>query len=194
MFAPYFYRENFLHKILFMKYVFILMFLCLIESCFSIKSVPLKGSYQDAPFVFASEKTFDKVWDNLIDFFAQNGIGIKLIDRSSGLIVSEDFSFRKLYTWEDKKGKLKNPNAYLVTSGVRYSTDDKVRYPDRIEGNWNVRIKNSDEKTSINVNITNVRTSDEVFERNSFHYEENSRYVVKTTGVFERKIFEIIGK
>lgn len=45
----------------------------------------LTGSYQEAPTVISSSRSFDKVWDTTIDYFAQKGISISTIDRSSGL-------------------------------------------------------------------------------------------------------------
>ncbi|MEP7373199.1 MAG: hypothetical protein ABI675_07375 [Chitinophagaceae bacterium] len=76
----------------------------LLSSCTSYKTIALKGSYSDGNFEAYSEKNKDQVWDNLIDFFAKNGISIRIIDRSSGLITSGET--RAPITRENSKGEL----------------------------------------------------------------------------------------
>ena len=62
-----------------------------VASCASTKInvIPLKGTYPVTPIQITTEKKFDEVWEKLVDVFAQKGLSIKIIDRSSGLIVSD---------------------------------------------------------------------------------------------------------
>ena len=106
----------------------------------------LKGTYQNTPYEIQTSKPFDTVWSNLIDLFATKGISIKTIDKADGLIVSEKTSFLNSYTFENKKGKLIDTTAFVVTCrprGLDPLTD--------IIGVWNVRIKVVGGKTVINV-------------------------------------------
>ena len=59
-----------------------------IVGCVSTKVIPIKGTYPETPIVISSTKSFDQAWDRLVDIFAQKGLSIKIIDRSSGLIIS----------------------------------------------------------------------------------------------------------
>ena len=182
-------------KVLFISTLFL-------ASCFtSSKIIPLKGSYPSLPIVITTDKDFNTVWDKLIDLFAQKGIPIKLIDRSSGLILCERSLLKT--TVEDKKGVLEDNTAWIVvpkehnpalnrdiaitgsTSGV-YS---KKMIPNDVNGEWNVRVKSESGKTSINVNIVNVKFED--FGANGYSKLLNvSSY--KSTGIFEKIISDEI--
>ena len=191
-----------------MKLVIKILVLTLcITSCTATKTIPLQGNYPTTPMIFTSEKSFDKVWDNLVDVFAQKGLSIKIIDRSSGLIVSGKALLSA--TMEDKNGKPKNPDAFIAVPS--YSHDGK-RYPmtspsssvgpyatqkqiDAINatpvyGEWNVRIKTSNAGTSINVNILNVTY--DVYNLTMKTNVESPLFTFKSTGVFEKQLADII--
>lgn len=134
-----------------MKKLFTFLCVSFLISC-SPKSVPLKGKYSDVPFTIKSDKPFDAVWSNVIDLFSSRGYSIKVIDKSSGLIVSEKVSLP--FTVENISGKLLDKDAYVVleilnVGGLTYR-------PRSATGEFNVRIKTVDGKTSIGVNITNI--------------------------------------
>ena len=163
-------------------------------SC-SPKIIPLKGTYPPPPIEISSTKSFDEVWDKLIDLFAQKGLSIRIIDRSSGLIISSKSAL--LYTIENKNGSLKDPTAYIVVPKY-YNAGVKKYYPVTmlgigkeypVIGDWNVRIKKSSNGTIINVNIVNV----EVDMPMSYKIKKPIEAVkYKTTGVFENLIADII--
>ena len=94
-----------------MKKLLLIISVSLLTSCAS-KVIPLKGSYPTTPIEITSTKSFDDVWDNLVDMFAQKGLSIKIIDRSSGLIVSDRSKLST--TIENKKGGLQDPTAFIV--------------------------------------------------------------------------------
>ena len=170
-------------------YFFLLIFL---SGC-SLKTIPIKGTYLKTPYIITSDKNFEQVWDKLIDLFAQKGLPIKIIDKNSGLIISEKLILP--ITIELKSGQLKNPSAFIVVAQV-YDPGSRKYYPIGryynsifgVSGEWNVRIKKNDDKTIINVNLVNVT------------YEYELAHVPKqillkeyqSTGVFENLIADAI--
>lgn len=157
----------------------------------SSKMIPLKGQYPETPYQIKSSKTFQQVWDNLIDLFAQKGLSIKIIDKSSGLIISERGIVST--TIEKNDGSLENPKAFIVLPQVyhpgpmKYST---INNGSDVTGEWNVRVKEVNGDTFINVNIVNLQYS---------YYESFTKLTkqailtsYKSTGVFEKLISELI--
>jgi hypothetical protein len=141
--------------------------------------------------MMTTSSQFEKVWDKLIDLFAQKGLPIRIIDKSSGLITSD----RALLptTVETKDGKLKDPLAFIVVSQIydpgtrKYSPIS--RYAD-VSGEWNVRVKQTDGQTTINVNIVNVKYQS----WDAFHKVNRDVMLTEyqSTGVFEKLIAEAI--
>lgn len=154
--------------------------LFLLVSCASVKTVPLKGAYLDKPSIIISENNKDLVWDKLIDFFAQKGMSIKIIDRSSGLIISEEIGL--IWSYEDKKGVIKKPNAFVVIP-LMHVAGTPIN-PSSVTAEWNVRIKTAENnKTSINVNLVNIKR----------HDPDGRSFITKsTTGVSTGKFEETI--
>lgn len=158
----------------------------------TLKPVPLKGTYSDKPYEVISEKSFDQVWTNVIDLFATKGLSIKLIDKSSGLIVSEKTSFINDYTFEDKLGKLINPDASVVLETVTYEGFNQTLKPEKITGEWNVRIKdNGNNKTSVNVNLTNIDAK-LIIAGSAYTAAQNITFEGKSTGQFEELISSLV--
>ena len=155
-------------------------------SCTPMKLIPLKGNYVNTPYQFVSDKPKDKVWDNIIDFFAQKGLSIKLIDRSSGLIVSEKTGLT--FTHEDKTGQLVNKGAWAVIPKIWSPGQNKyISLYTTIMGDWNIRIKELETgKTSINVNLVNITGL-----TSSYSLNTGPNTIIdagKSTGVFEEMI------
>lgn len=164
------------------------LFLILSLVCCSPKIIPLKGSYPSTPIIEYSDNSVDKVWDKIIDFFAQNGLSIKIIDRSSGLIISE--SSELTWTFEDKKGNQIKPGRWVAIPMVIAPGADKATSPYKVLGEWNVRIKSAGDKTSINVNLVNIRARFATYsmaDRDPVYTRVDGR----STGVFEKQMFEI---
>ena len=167
-----------------MKY---LLIACLFLSSCSLKYYPLKGSYPTPPIVDYSDKSVDAVWSNIIDLFSQRGISIKIIDKSSGLIISSQSEI--LSTYENKKGEPINPNAYVVVERNNMEEQEARKaplYP--VLGEWNIRIKADNGRTSINVNIVNISSE----RQGGYGRTEKFDPHAHTTGVFEKLIFEKI--
>jgi hypothetical protein len=156
----------------------------------SPQMLPLKGSYLDKPFEMTSDKSVDSVWSNIIDLFATKGLSIKVIDKNSGLIVSEKTSLMSHYTFEDDNGKLKDPNAWIVLSKIRWMGTDVT--PERLTGEWNVRIKSAGGgKTTINVNLTNIEGTRH-YSQSQYTTEKNFVFDGRSTGKFEQLIAELV--
>lgn len=170
-----------------------------IYSC-TPKVVPLKGDYPATPMVFKSDKSFDKAWDRLIDIFAQKGLAIKLIDRSSGLIVSDRYQLTA--TIENKDGVVRDSTAYIAipkyivngaavpVTGKKGSSSSvkKQLEANPVYGEWNVRIKQAGANSTVNVNINNVSYSDPGTKATI--YLNNYR----STGVFETTLINMINE
>jgi hypothetical protein len=164
-----------------MKKLFLVIAACgLLASCLSTKQI--SGSYTPANHV-ESELSYNEVWSRIIDFFAVNGITISVMDKSSGLIVAGKMDFTGRGTVEGSDGQLLNKSAYIVTERIRMNGVE-ITPNDRgwtLTGDWNVRIKPSGDKTSINVNLNNIYSNSPFGRTNA-----------KSTGFFENQLIEIL--
>ncbi len=125
----------------------------------------------------------------MIDFFAQRGISISLIDKSSGLLIAKTRLTTQNWTYES--GTIPaNPNAYVVVSSCGYMTgfDFKDFHPSDVEGEWNVRIKEQDGKTLININLFNLKVEGKGDMINGAFYPNPCSYQARSTGVFEKSL------
>ena len=138
-------------------------------------------------YSFTSDKSFDEVWSNVIDFISLKGVSIKNIDKESGLIVTDEYSLTGSYTYEDKNGSLKNPNAYVVLQKRKGGFGNTIK-PDFIHGNYNIRVKPEKNGTSITINLVNLIAGVTV-NKNIYGGGGNMvYYVVKSTNVFEKEL------
>jgi len=167
----------------------LLFFTCIVLVSCTVSKPTLKGKYQETPYQIETSKSFDETWSKLIDLFAQKGLSIKIIDKSSGLITSEKTSFLSSYTFENEQGQPEKPNAFVVVS--KLSAMGRVYPPQTLTGEWNVRIKPVEGKTIINVNLVNIVA--QYFQPQS-QYSAQKTYDLeaKSTGVFEKLITDQI--
>jgi hypothetical protein len=96
-------------------------------------------------------------------------------------------------TFELKTGGLKDSSAFLVLPKKYNSATKKtstIAVDSQVTGEWNVRIKENNGKTTINVNIVNVKYDswDLYTKRN----RENILTTYRSTGVFESLISQAI--
>jgi hypothetical protein len=175
-----------------MKKVFLLLCIAItLASCGTLVNTPLKGTYVDKPIEITTNKPYEKVWSNIIDLFATKGLSIKLIDKSSGLIVSEKTSLINNYSFEDAKGNLINPSAYIALDRNEFSGLSSI-IPERITAEWNIRIKAiSDNQTVINVNLTNIDAT-KTFPASQYSAGSIIIFKGKSTGNFEKEISDIV--
>jgi hypothetical protein len=163
-------------------------------SC-AFKTIPIKGQYPEGPYQDTTTLTKDAVWDKIIDFYAQKGLSIKIIDRSSGLIISDRTVLTT--TFEDNKGQPIKPAAWIVLPKTINPNDRKPFAPGLITGEWNIRIKElSDKRTSINVNLVNINGTEEIIAKVGTSYKTTKQAIpltrYKSTGNFEKMITEYI--
>lgn len=78
----------------------------------------MKGSYygSEKPLMITTTKSVDEVWSKVIDLFAIKGLSIKIIDKLSGLLTSDPFSFLGKNTIETETGTLINTSAWVVST------------------------------------------------------------------------------
>lgn len=188
-----------------MKLTFTIILAICLTGC-TDKLYPIKGQYPNTPIEIPTSNNFDQVWEKLIDMFAQQGLSIKIIDRTSGLIISDRSLLQT--TIEDTKGRLIDTSAFIVIQTHRnpisgltepitgYSpklpTKGHSREVQPVSGDWNVRVKKSESGCIINVNLTNIR-----FEQTlAGYYGKAPTPIVisafRSTGVFEKTIADII--
>lgn len=162
------------------------------SSCYTTKTIALKGKYPTPPIITMSDKSFDQVWGNTVDFFAQHGIPIKLIDKASGIIVSEKTKLD--WSFEDKMGKLVHPQAYVALNKIIDDVSGRAYTPEEVTGEWNIRIKPTDKGTLINVNLYDIYAT-----YTRAYYSSYTHGVIQpvktdgyTTGVFERSLEDAV--
>lgn len=174
------------------------MTLLLLSSCFPMmqtyKTVPIQGNYAGSPYEVVTDKSKEEVWDNLIDLFAKKGLPIKLIDKSSGLIISEKSLLTHTHELP-KGGGLSDKTAYVVLPKVINKANNKVVKYSIVTGDWNVRIKEVNGKTVVNVNLLNIVSSPITATGSPgspYGYGEWTIQDGKSTGVFEKMIADTI--
>lgn len=168
--------------------VLMLMIVLFLSSCVTTDYfIKLKSNYQRDPYVITTSKTKNEVWNKIIELFATKGIPIHMIDKDSGLIISQVMSFISNYTYEDPDGNLIKPNAYIITERYKPSLNS----PDLTEltAQWNIFVSESDGKTKINVNLLNIKAIDRYRVNNSIQEYERIAY---STGVFERTLADYL--
>ena len=186
-----------------MKYITIVALLFLV-SCSPSAVIPFKGTYPVTPIIVKSEKTFDETWDRLVDVFTQKGLSIKMLDKSSGLIVSQKSLLP--VTFEDKSGNPVNSQAFIVVPSVvamgrrqpisgslagPYATEKQIAEKAvPVYGDWNVRIKPNGNNSTITVNINNVYY--DYYNTVAQINVPTSINSFKTTGVFEAQLADLI--
>ena len=138
-----------------MKSLFTFLLITLILQSCAYKAVPLKGTYQNGVVKSKVDLSFERTWEKVIDMIASTGVSVKMIDKSSGLIIGESGSFWQLVTIEDKRGKIMNPEFFIVRE--RMPTESKP-LPFNAIATWNLRVKSLDNASSvISVKLHTIR-------------------------------------
>lgn len=174
-----------------MKRIIVLIIVVVMNGCAAMEGprlVPLKGDYSKVQNTFYTDKSKDEVWSKIVELFSTNGIGISLIDKSSGLIVSNKTSFIDSYTREDEHGRLINNKAFLVVEHYDNLRKD-LNAPQVCDGIWNIRMFNKDGKTAININLTNIKAHAEM-NFGTYLGVKAFDFNSKSTGSFEKMIAE----
>lgn len=165
------------------KLTIFVFYLLLCVSAIAQQPIPkgqplLKGTYQTSAYIDSSNKSFEEVWEKVIDVIAENGISIKVIDKTSGIITTETHSFITSFTLE-KNGAPKNPDAWIV---VR---DEGMGNIETLTGNFNIRVKVQEGNTIISIKINNIKA-------NKYMFGTSVPFPAQSTGVFEKLIIESV--
>lgn len=173
-----------------MKKLFLLILpvcLLMVSGCSSIR---LKGTYPGSHFSTETDLGYEEVWNKVIDYFAMNGIPISVIDKNSGLIVSSNVDFVNTCTRE-VDGKPLDADAYVVIPTVRGGFGN-ILTPNSsswdILGQWNVRIKDNNGKTSVSINMVKLDCIHRT--RSLYGGSTEEKIPVKSTGVFENRLLQ----
>ncbi|REA63494.1 hypothetical protein DSL64_03335 [Dyadobacter luteus] len=98
------------------KVLFTIISVSILQSCVTIGTVRIKGKYQEGPVRMEVAKPYGETWNKVIDFISDIGMNVKMVDKASGLVISDPTSFFGHTSIEDKDGKILNPKAQIVTS------------------------------------------------------------------------------
>ena len=148
--------------------------------------VPLTGQFRNSAFEMISEKSIDSVWTGLTHLLTSNGLPVKSIQRTEGIILTKKAPFNSIYTFEDNNGKLLQPDAWVVIE--KTYVKNRQWKPKEIFGKWNILVTDAgDGRSRIKVDPVVVCT-----------YYPNSFTAVETrcpsTGKLEELINRLFGK
>ena len=161
-----------------------LVFLFFSVGCIS-RVVPLKQEYVPATFEKVSDRPKYEVWKSLLHFFSKNGLSIRVSDSTSGLVKSSPANLT--WTYENKKGKLNDPEAWVVVERVIYK--NKLLPLTSVVGEWDVRIKEAkDGQSYIIVSLANLKYNTPT----EPSYQPFLQAAPRSTGVFERTLYDQI--
>lgn len=167
------------------KSIIILVVGLVLTSCSVSK--PMLNNRYDAQKTFSTEQSFDHVWNNVIDLFAQNGITVTNMEKASGFIAANGIEFNDHYTVENINDKRYNPNAYFVIPNGKFDTV-------KITASFNVRVRKNDDNTvTVSINLPNLKG--QTYKRDIWTGIPSIKNVeVASTGMFEQMLFDIISK
>lgn len=162
----------------------LLIFSLFFIGCIS-RVVPLKHDYVPATYEKVSERPKDQVWKSLVDYFSKSGLTIRVLDSSSGLVKSNSTNLP--WTYENKKGTLDNPRAWVVVERVIYK--NKLLPLTSVIGEWDIRIKATKEgQAYIVVSMANLKYNTP----SEPTYQPFLQAAPRSTGVFEQMLYDQI--
>jgi len=153
--------------------------------CFTIfllscnRIIPIRGTYPNAAATAIINRPQQELWDKMLDLIVEPGLPVKMIDHTSGLIVSDYITMTAEASFERKNGEPIDPNAYIAME--RYSQD----YPDEsskleVKAMWNLRLtKLTDSTTKVQTKLYHVLIGQGILQGTS-------------TGVFEKTLIEVL--
>lgn len=166
------------------KYLSYVLLCAVLSSCMTTKNTHLVGNYSVSTTA-ETDKSYDEVWNKVIDYFAVNGIPISTLEKASGLIVSNKVSLSDNVTME-KDGKLLDKRAFVV---IPYAKN--VVYVN-VTSDFNVRVKEQNGKVSISVNLPNIY-AERTIKPTFFQMVSTPEKVeAKSTGVFENGLLNML--
>lgn len=155
-----------------------------LSSCTGTRRIPLKGQYQNTPVKSKFDRPFEEIWEAVIDFVGDTGQDVQLIDKASGLIISEaKVASGPLLSNEDSKGTLINKDAYIAVEHYS-SMFAKGSLLHTASANWVIRVKPIDKESTYVGVILHVKNIT----------EGPINYHGESTGNFEKDIMDQISR
>jgi len=112
--------------------------------------ISLKGYYPLTSTEITFTSPADSVWSHLSTLFSNYGMPIKKIEKDKGLITTTNTSFISIYTFEDDKGQLVQPDAWIVLP--KAISNKKEWKPQEIYSQWQVQITETEKSTTLQIN------------------------------------------
>lgn len=166
------------------------LYLFCLTNC--VRHVPLHGKYPQGPVYGESEKSPEMVWQKLIDVVTDNGLDLKFIDKSSGFVMSDELSFYREQTVENTKGKLVNPEAYIVTSRTDAIQPEFFRIS-KLTAKWSVVLRPSAKGgTQIKAVLSNIEAKDELVAAKTASSKSATRYEARSLLNFEKWLIDAL--
>lgn len=157
-----------------------------LASCRSL--VPLQGKYQEAPVKESYNSKFDSVWDSVIDFISDTGQEVQLIDKGSGIIISDaHIANSGDMSHEDKRGRLINSNALVVIERYNDEFPRGEALGKVASAKWTIRVKRESDA------VTSVAALLHIKSVTYFNPKLADKFAGKSTGNYERAMMSQIG-
>ncbi len=163
-------------------------YLLILAVCASgcIKHVPLQGNYPQGPVIGQTDQKVDVVWQKLINVVSEKGLNVKVVDKNSGFIMSDDLSFQHKLTTESKSGKLVNPEAFLVTSRLNVVKSERFELK-KVTGQWSVILSpTANGGTEIKAMMAGMEAKDEMPANQRIAGQSVKKYEVYSLQNFEK--------
>lgn len=169
-----------------MKFLRILVLLSLAMLQVSCVTNALYGTY-NVRNVAETTRDYNDVWNDVIDFFANNGIPISTLEKESGLIVARGIAFGSdQITMESKTTYMPiSNNAYIVTPYAGSLSTDVSATAD-----FNVRVRNDGNRVVITINVLNINAQRRTLNPLTLTSTVTS-VPAKSTGVFEGQLLRL---
>lgn len=162
--------------------------ICLLSACTGFKYSFLENTYPpEGKTSILVDKPFDEVWDEVIDFFALNGIGITTIEKASGIVVANEFNFINAYCFE-KDRKPEKGGKFIILAPVKYGEVNLK--PEQVLADWNVRVRRVGDKTKVTVNLVNITAG--TIRVGSTGLPHTVLFTAASTGVLESRILNFV--
>jgi hypothetical protein len=158
------------------------------SSC-ATTNIPLVGNYYSDQTEIISNKNKEKVWDNIVEFCAQQGLSIKVIDKASGLISFDKLGAKWTFELEDKSGNLEDSTAWVaVTKRIFKSVPRQIQRPSSLSVEWSIRLKDlQDGKIQVTTNLIYVKDTG-VYSTKYDKYVNENVLQSFSTGVMEKML------
>lgn len=160
------------------KVLLLLLTLFVFSACQQRLTGPLKGNYP-SDYTITINKPSDKVWIDMLEYCSKKGINLKLMDKKSGIMISEPYQIRT-YTFENQDGTPEKISADVIIGCETIGPFKKdCQPPFSIWTNIIFKVKEEDHKTSLTIALSDIV---------AWYSEYHCLKDIKSTGFFEKQI------